>query len=89
MEDTNINIPNEYRPLSAWGYVGYNILFNLPIAGLIFVIVFALDNTYIARRNYARSYLCLMLIGLIIAIIAIILVLVFGISIAGLSSLNY
>ena len=85
MEEPN----NEYRPLSSWGYVGYNLLFAIPLVGFVCMIVFALDSSYIARRNYARSYLCLMLIGLIIAIIAIILVLVFGISIAGLSSLNY
>lgn len=86
MSEGNINIPNEYRPLSAWGYVGYNILFGLPLAGLIFVIVFALDNSYIARRNYARSVLCWMLIGLILSVILFILFMVLGVSIYSLNS---
>lgn len=86
MSETNINIPNEYRPLSAWGYVGYNLLFGLPLAGLIFVIVFALDNNYIARRNYARSVLCWMLIGIVLSIIIGVLFMVLGV---GMYSLSY
>ena len=86
MSETNINIPNEYRPLSAWGYVGYNLLFGLPLAGLIFVIVFALDNNYIARRNYARSVLCWMLIGIVLSIIIGVLFMVLEV---GMYSLSY
>lgn len=37
----NTNIPNEYKPISAWGYFGYNILFSIPIIGFIFLIVFS------------------------------------------------
>lgn len=61
-------VPAAYRPLSAWGYVGYNLLFGLPFIGFILMIIFAFDDTYIARRNYARSFFCFLLIGLIIAI---------------------
>ena len=86
MNETNTSIPNEYRPLSAWGYVGYNILFCLPLAGFIFVIVFALDNSYIARRNYARSALCWILIGIIISISTLGIFAFLGLS---LSSLSY
>ena len=39
MSEENINIPNEYRPLSAWGYIGYSLLFRIPLAGFIFAIV--------------------------------------------------
>lgn len=46
---------NEYRPMSAWGYIGYQILFAIPLVGIILIIIFALDNNYIARRNFARS----------------------------------
>ena len=78
MSEQNINIPNEYRPLSPWGYIGYNILFNIPIVGLVLLIVFALDNNYIARRNYSRSYLIVMLIGILISVIAFIICLALG-----------
>ena len=69
---------NEYRPLSAWGYIGYNLLFSIPIVGFVLIIVFALDNNYIARRNYSRSYLIVMLIGIILSLIAFVLCMALG-----------
>ena len=79
------NIPNEYRPLSAWGYIGYNLLFAIPLVGFICMIVFAVDSSYIARRNYARSFLLWMLIGIIISVIVAILFMVLGVSMYNLS----
>ena len=55
-----------YRPLSPWGYVGYSILFGLPCIGLVLIIVFALNNDNINRRNFARFFLCWLLIAVII-----------------------
>lgn len=76
---------NEYRPLSSWGYVGYNLLFAIPLVGFICMIVFALDSSYIARRNYARSFLIWMLIGLVLSIILTVIFMVLGISMNNLS----
>ena len=60
-------IPEEYKPISAWGYVGYFILFGIPLVGFILMLVFAFGgNRNINVRNFARSFLCLMLLGLII-----------------------
>ena len=59
-------IPEKYRPISAWGYFGYSLLFALPIAGLILLIVFSFDNSNINRRNYARSFFCWIVIAIII-----------------------
>ena len=56
------SIPNEYRPMSAWGYIGYQILFAIPVLGFILLLVFALDGSYIARRNFARSYFIIVLV---------------------------
>ena len=39
------NIPEKYKPISAWGYFGYNILFAIPILGFIILLVFALGGT--------------------------------------------
>lgn len=73
------NIPSEYRPMSAWGYVGYNLLFSIPLVGFIMMVVFAFDDAYIARRNYARSFFCAMLIGLAITLVTfLIMVIAFG-----------
>ncbi|MBQ6048943.1 MAG: hypothetical protein IJL40_06380 [Oscillospiraceae bacterium] len=72
--DHNI-VPAEYRPISAWGYVGYSLLYSIPLVGLIFLLVHTFSNKNINRRNYARSYWCWLIIGLII--IAIFFVLYF------------
>lgn len=60
------NIPSEYRPLSAWAYFGYNILFNIPIIGFICCIIFAFDGSNINRRSYARSFFCIYVVILIL-----------------------
>lgn len=49
------NIPEEYKPISMWGYFGYEILFSLPIIGIILLIVFSLGGTKnINLKNFAR-----------------------------------
>ena len=65
------NVPENLKPLSAWAYFGYNILFNIPVIGLIFLIIFSLNNNNINRRNYARSFFCIYLILIILIIILI------------------
>lgn len=62
----------QYRPISAWGYLGYNLLFAIPLVGFILLIVFAVSDANINRRNYARSFLCVMLIMAIVAAIIMI-----------------
>ena len=70
----NNNIPESYRPISAWGYFGYNLLFSIPIIGFILLLVFALGGTAnINLRNYARSFFCGLLLILIVSAIAAIL----------------
>lgn len=86
MQDYPNNLPNEYRPLSAWAYFGYNILFAIPLVGFIMLIVFAFDSSNINRRNYARSFFCAYLIVFILLIIVLVLCLVFGISAVGMYS---
>lgn len=75
----NSNIPREYKPISAWGYFGYNLLFSIPIIGLIFLIVFSFDSSNINRKNYARSFF---IIYLLIAIM-------FGIIFAYAGSISF
>ena len=38
------NIPEEYRPISMWGYFGYEILFSIPCVGFILLLVFSLEE---------------------------------------------
>lgn len=61
--------PEEYRPISMWGYFGYTILFAIPVVGLILAIVWSFSNANINRRNFARSQFCWLIIWLVIVII--------------------
>lgn len=57
------NIPEEYQPISMWGYFGYELLFSIPCVGIILLIVFAVGGTKnVNLRNFARSKFCYMLI---------------------------
>ena len=58
--------------MSAWGYVGYSLLFAIPIVGLVLLIVFSFSNENINRRNYARSYFCWLIIGLVLIVVAMV-----------------
>lgn len=66
------NLPDKYRPLGAWGYFGYQILFSIPVVGFICLIIFALSDSNINRRSFARSYFCVTIIAVIILVIVII-----------------
>ena len=69
-ENNNVNIPDEYKPISPLGYLGYNILFAIPIVGLIFVIVFAVGGTQNKNlKNYARSYIIAFVIVFVLLLV--------------------
>ena len=65
------NGPEQFRPLSPWAYVGYAILFSIPIVGFICLIVFSCSNTNINRRSFARAYWIPLLIAVILAAVTI------------------
>lgn len=58
-------LPPKYRPLNAWEYFGYTLLFSIPIVGFICMIVFAFNDSNINRRSFARSFFCSLLIAAI------------------------
>lgn len=62
--------PAQFRPLSPWAYFGYTVLFNIPLVGLICLIVFSISDSNINRRNFARSYWCVyVLLAILIAVL--------------------
>ena len=69
MDKYGYNGPEQFRPLSPWAYFGYTLLFSIPLVGFILLIVFSVSNENINRRNFARSYWCVLVVGLIIALI--------------------
>lgn len=67
-EAAPLRIPSQYKPIGAWGYVGYSLLFSIPIVGLICLLIFSFNDSNLNRRSYARSYWCALLLVFIIAI---------------------
>ncbi len=58
--------------LSPWQYLWSVFLLNLPVLGLILMIVWACGGTYyLNRRNIARAYLLLLAIVAIVTFLAI------------------
>lgn len=63
------DVPNELQPMSPWKYFGLNILYAIPLIGLIFLICHAIGSQNVNKRNYARSFFCiLVVIGVIFLI---------------------
>lgn len=84
---STVNIPEEYKPISAWGYFGYQLLFSIPCIGFIVLCVFALGGTKnINLKNFARSYFCVFLLFLIIGIIVAIMAAIFGVGMSTFDS---
>ena len=57
-----------FKPVSAWGYLGYTVLFCIPVIGLLLLIVFAFSKKNINRRNFARSFFCALLITILVTV---------------------
>ena len=74
------NLPDEYRPISMWGYFGYELLFSIPFIGLILLLVFSFGGTRnVNLRNFARSYFCfLILMAILITILSVIVIAAIG-----------
>ncbi len=72
------NIPSEYKPISMWGYFGYEILFSIPVIGFICLIImsFAAGNKNVT--NFARSYFCLFIIYFVLTIVLVAIALATG-----------
>ena len=69
-KNTIQKFPPKYRPIGAWGYLGYSILFGIPLIGQICLIVFALSGSNVNRRSFARSYFAGWLVIAIILVVA-------------------
>lgn len=80
----NYQLPEEYKPISAWGYVGYQILYAIPLIGFIILIVKAVGAPNINVRNHARSYFCIMLLSIIISVIFFVIAMVLGFNISSI-----
>lgn len=79
----NNQVPEEYRPIGMWGYFGYELLFMIPIVGLIMVLIFSFGGTANKNlKNFARSQFCIWIIIIVLVVIAILLGLMTASSVA-------
>ena len=78
--DTYVGDPR-FKPMGAWAYAGYSLLYSLVPFGWIVAIVHAVDNNNITRRNFARGFWCKVLIGIILGVLVAILAAVLGVSV--------
>lgn len=74
MDENNYENIEQYKPLGAWAYLGYSLLYAIPIVGLIFVIINSFSNNNYNKRNHARSFLLIMVIGFILSFIVSLLI---------------
>lgn len=58
-------LEGEYRPISMWGYFGWEIVYIIPVIGWIICVgqAFCANNRNL--RNFARSQFCWLIIWLI------------------------
>ena len=64
------NLPYEYKPISMWGYFGYELLFSIPLVGFILLLVFSFGGTKNKNlKNFARSYFCFTIVVIVLSII--------------------
>ncbi len=63
-------MPLRNAPISAWRYFGYQILFSIPVLGVICLIAVALFAYNVNARSFARSYFCgAIIVAILIAIL--------------------
>ena len=64
------------KPISAWGYVGYNILWGIPVLGWLIWLCTALFSGNQNKKSYARSFFCAFLLILLVVLVAAIAIVV-------------
>lgn len=59
-------IRDSHKPISAWGYVGYEILYAIPIVGLVLAIIFSITAKNRNVKNFAKAQLIMLVIGIVL-----------------------
>ena len=72
-----LQVPEDHKPISPWGYLGYTLLFCIPVISIIFILIYSFGGTKnINVRNYARSYGIIWIASAIIAALYFVLAIV-------------
>ncbi len=63
-------LPEEYKPVSVGKYIGYSILFSIPVVGFIMLLITAFSGgTNKSLKNYARAMLVMYVIGIVLGVV--------------------
>lgn len=76
----------EYRPLNPLAYIGYGILFSIPFIGLVSMIVLAINHDNINRMNYARAFIIVRILTVVIAVFGLFALIALGFSFTEIAS---
>lgn len=63
----------EYEPISVGAYLGYMVLFSIPVIGIIMMLVTAFGSGEKSLKNFAKAHLILYVIAVVISIVLILL----------------
>ena len=70
IQNQNPNNNEKFKPITMWGYLGYELLFSIPIVGLIAILIFSFSSsTNVNLKNFARSYILLAIIVFVVTIV--------------------
>ena len=58
-----------YKPISPLGYIGYEIMYAIPVVGFICMIIFAITAKNVNVKNFARAQFVALIIGIIIVLV--------------------
>ena len=61
-------VPEENKPISSWGYVGFEVLFAIPFVGIIAAIILSF-NKNINIRNLAQAVWCALLAAILLFVV--------------------
>ncbi len=65
---------NLYAPLSVGQYIGMFLLLCIPMVNIILLLIWAFDgNSNINKKNFARAYLIISIIGFVFSVISLII----------------
>ena len=45
IDEKAVSMSEELKPITMWGYFGYQLLFSIPLVGFILLIVFSTGGT--------------------------------------------
>ena len=69
------SLPREYKPLSIWQFFGFEVLFSIPIVGVIVSLIFALDaSKNVCLTNFARARFLWIVLETILTMFAVVMV---------------